>query len=188
MVTNRNTGFAAAVLLPLSMMISSCGTADEGGDEAAATTQSDTLVEALNANDDMDTLSEAISNAQLGGVFDGAGSYTILAPTDAAFEKLGQDGAALMTQEQRPILVGVLRNHIISGHLTRDAIEQAIEDGSGEATMQTVGGGDLTFSSSDGTITVSHSAGGTAKLGETASEAVNGIAIPIDTVMLPDPQ
>lgn len=154
----------------------------------AASTQEEgtrTMAASLNELPDMAALNGAISSAELGSIFDGPGSYTLLAPNDSAFEALGDRGQVLMEEEQRPILVGLLREHILPGHLTPENIAKAIEDKGGDVTMTTLGGGDVTFSMDGDAVTVSNGDGSSARFASTATAATNGVIIPVDTVLVP---
>ena len=135
---------------------------------------------------DMALLNGAISSAELGSVFDGPGSYTLLAPNDKAFEALGERGKVLLQEEQRPVLVGLLREHILPGHLTPENIAKAIDDRGDDVTMTTLGGGEVTFSKNGDDVTVSNGNGSSASFASSATAATNGVIIPIDTVLVPN--
>ena len=157
--------------------------------EEDGTTQEEatrTLAASLGDLPDMASLNGAISEAELGSIFDGPGSYTLLAPNDAAFNALGEEGKTLMSEEQRPVLIGLLREHILPGHLTPENIAQALEDKGGDVTMTTLGGGEVTFSKDGDTISVSNGMGSTAVLATNATAATNGVIIPVDTVLVPE--
>ena len=171
-----------AALLPLGLVVSACSSEPETP-MAAASTENGTLAEAIAGSEELSTLSTALGDAQLSDVFDGTGAYTVLAPTNAAFEALGAGGQSLMTEEQRPVLVGVLREHVLPGHLTAEAIGTAIENGGGSATMTTLGGGTVTFTGKAGRMTVSHSSGASAELLDGGLNAGNGSALPINAVL-----
>ena len=157
--------------------------------EEDGTTQEEatrTLAASLGDLPDMASLNGAISEAELGSIFDGPGSYTLLAPNDAAFNALGEEGKTLMSEEQRPVLIGLLREHILPGHLTPENIAQALENKGGDVTMTTLGGGEVTFSKDGDTISVSNGMGSTAVLATNATAATNGVIIPVDTVLVPE--
>ena len=176
------TRTALAALLPLGMTLAACSAEPETPTEEAST-QNGTLAQAIAGHDDLETLSTALTDAGLSDIFDGAEAYTVLAPTDAAFEALGSRGEALMTDEQRPMLVGTLREHILPGHLTAEAIAKAVEDGGGSASMTTLGGNTVTFGGEAGRLTVSAPDGVTAQLVGGDRNAGNGAVLPIDAVL-----
>lgn len=173
-----------AALLPLTLATAACGSGEED-QPALLTTDGETLNQAIARHDDMHTLADALSLAQLNEVFDGAGSYTVLAPTDEGFAALGARGEQLLTIEERPLLVGLLREHVLPGHLTPEDIATAIEAGGGSAAMTTLGGGTVTFELDDRIILATHSNGASAWFTGDAAESGNGVALPIDAVLTP---
>lgn len=173
---------AGVALLP------ACSNDAETADEGSTATQDEgtrTLAASLGDLPDMASLNGAISAAQLGSIFDGPGSYTLLAPNDPAFDRLGDSGKALLEEEQRPLLVGLLREHILPGHLTPENIGEALDTQGGDVTMTTLGGTAVTFSRDGEAITVSNGNGSSARFTGTATAATNGVIIPLDTVMVP---
>ena len=179
-----------AALLVAALPLAACSKADDGAAtdaKAAGTTASTsgTLASALSGADGFGTLEDAIENAGLATLFDGPASYTILAPNDAAFKALGDKGTELMGADQRALLVAVLRNHLVPGHLTAEAITKAIDTKGGPVTMTTLGDSKVTFAKEGDAITVTNDEGGTAKISGEAIAASNGVIIPLDTVLLP---
>ena len=118
----RLTALAAAVLL-----LHACSGDDTAeGDDAAGEVSSATLASLVSDADGLSAVSDVLGEAGLSQVFDGAASYTLLAPQDAAFEKLGEAGDDLRSAEERPAMVAILRDHIVPGYLTPDDIANAI--------------------------------------------------------------
>ncbi|MBX7483265.1 fasciclin domain-containing protein [Qipengyuania qiaonensis] len=185
MINTWKTGLAALALASLPL-VSACGK-EESNDLQTATKDDGTLTlaAALGANDDLGTLREAIGESELSGVLDGSASYTVLAPSNEAFEALGEESSTLLEAEQRPVLVAILRDHLLPGHLTPEAIGEAIEQNGGPVTMATLGEADVTFFKTGDNLTVAMEDGGTATFSGTAIAANNGVVIPIDTVLLP---
>ena len=174
----------ALVALPASLALAACN-ADPNETPATAQTDRDTVAQAVATATNLSTLSRAITDAQLAEVLDGSGSYTLFAPNDDAFAALGENGQRLLEVEQRPLLVGLLREHIVPGHITPDAIGKAIDDEGGSVSMTTMGGGSLTFSREGNTITVSRDGNGVARFAGEPIEADNGVVIPIDAALVP---
>lgn len=176
-----------AALVPLALATAACGSGEDA-EPALLATDGETLYQAIARHRDLGVVSEALSIAQLNEVFDGAGSYTVLAPNDAAFDALGTTGAQLLTVEERPLLIGLLREHLLPGHVTPEAILAAIETGGGSATMTTLGTGTVRFTLDGETIVATHSNAASARVAGEAVESGNGVAIPIDAVLTaPDP-
>ncbi|KWV95417.1 fasciclin domain-containing protein [Erythrobacter sp. AP23] len=180
---NIRCWFVAIVSLPL---LAACGDVEPDQPEIATTEDGSlTLAAALGTNDDLGRLQQALAQSELSGVFDGPASYTVLAPTDMAFEDLRTDGTALLEEDQRPILVAILRDHLLPGHVTPEGIEEAIRTQGGPVTMTTLGETDVVFTKSGDTITVEMGGAARATLSGTAIAANNGVVIPIDSVLLP---
>ena len=189
MKTNFTKTFVLAGAIAGLALLPACSGEAETAEDGSATTQDEatrTLAASLGELPEMATLNGVISEAELGSIFDGPASYTLLAPNDEAFNALGEDGQALMSEEQRPILIGLLREHILPGHLTPENIAKALEDKGGDVTMTTLGGGEVTFAMDGETITVSNGNGSTANLAANATAATNGVIIPLDTVLVPE--
>lgn len=181
-MTGTIRNWLGAALLPLALATVACNSGEEA-EPALLTTDGETLNQAIAGRRDLRTTSEALSVAQLNEVFDGAGSYTVLAPTEAAFEALGAYAEQLLTLEERPVLVGLLREHVLPGHVTPTAIVAAIETGGGSAAMTTVGGGAITFRLDGETIVATHSNGAVARFAGAEVESGNGVVVPIDAVL-----
>lgn len=176
----RSLGAVAA--LGLVVPLAACsGDADTG---AAAIASPDaehgTLAAKIGSAPGLTTVSTALSEAGLADVFDGPGSYTVLAPDDDAFAKLGDRGKALNEAANRAELVALLRGHILPGHLTPDAIKKAIADNKRPVAMRTLAGGTVTFSASGDTITATGDDGSKGTISGAALVATNGVVLPLD--------
>mgnify|MGYP000501125627 CR=1 FL=1 len=179
----RATLLAAAIGMTL---LGGCSQEGAGDEPVAATGVSGngTVAAAVSGSAEHRKLAAALTDTQLAPVLDGKGGYTLLAPTDAAFTALGDKGAALGAQDQRPLMIAVLRGHILPGQVTPQAIEAAIARKQGQPVdMRTMAGGTVRFSKADGGLRVGNGAG-TASLGA-ATTASNGAVLPIDAVLLP---
>jgi uncharacterized surface protein with fasciclin (FAS1) repeats len=177
--SRRALGAFAAVAL---LSVSACSQ-DEPSEQASAEPTDDTLATAISDADDLSVVASALGDSGLAQVFDGAGSYTIFAPNDAAFEALGETGAALREPGQRAAMAAVLRDHIVPGYLTPTDIEAAIEAQGGRVKVETMGDHSLTFSRADGGVRVTSEDGSAAMLTGDALKARNGVAIALDGVL-----
>ncbi|MCA0902797.1 fasciclin domain-containing protein [Qipengyuania aquimaris] len=186
-MTKIRNRFALSLALSGLVLLPACGDAgsDVETDGATHSNGSQTMAATLGAASDLSTVNQAFVSSDLMGVFDGVGSYTLLAPRDEAFEALGEAGEQLMTEEQRPLLVGLLRDHMLPGYLRPEDILSAIESQGGEVTVTTMGGGDVVFSSEGDTLTVTRDDGTSATFVGNAEAATNGVIIPIDGVLAP---
>jgi uncharacterized surface protein with fasciclin (FAS1) repeats len=120
------------------------------------------------------TLVAAIQAAGLVEVLQGAGPFTVFAPTDEAFAKLpaGTVEALLADREK---LAAILTYHVVAGRVEAADIVQA-----GTAQPTTVQGQKLDVRVVNGAVRVDGATVTTADVG-----ASNGVIHVIDTVMLP---
>jgi uncharacterized surface protein with fasciclin (FAS1) repeats len=180
-MSTRTVLLAAA---PLALL-AGCNARGEGETpEASGGEAAGTVAAAVAASDEHRKLAAALSDTQLAPVLDGNGDYTVLAPSDAAFEALGKKGSALSAEDQRPLLSAVLRGHILPGQVTPEAIARAIARKKGPVEMRTMAGTTVTFAEAGERFTVSNG-GAAATLARAATTASNGAVLPIDKVMLP---
>jgi uncharacterized surface protein with fasciclin (FAS1) repeats len=173
--------FAAATLT-----LSACSddaADDKAGQSAEAEPSGDTLAQAISGADGLATVSEALEDVGLTQVFDGAGSYTILAPNDEAFDALGETGEALREPDQRAAMAAILRDHIVPGYLTPADIEAAIDAQGGTVQAETMGDQTLRFTRDGENVRVTSEDGSTATIAGEALRANNGVAIPLDGVL-----
>lgn len=161
---------------------------DAAAEAAAAPTAEGTVVAVAQGNPDFTTLVSAVQAAELVDTLNGAGPFTVFAPTNAAFEKIpAADREALMQPAQREQLQGVLTYHVVPGNVNAAALTEQITAGGGQATLTTVEGGTLTArANSDGTITLTDENGGTANVVQADVAASNGVIHAIDTVVMPN--
>ena len=125
-------------------------------------------------NGNFGTLVAALKAAGLVETLQGAGPFTVFAPTDAAFAKLPAGTVeSLLQPANKSKLVAILKLHVVSGRVYSDA---AIKAGSA-ASLQ---GQSLTITARDGNVLV-----GTAKVGPADLQASNGVVHVIDEVLLP---
>ena len=87
-----------------------------GGQADMAADQS--ILQALQSNPDFSTFADAVQRAGLDMTLEQEGPFTVLAPTNQAFEQAGIDLASLDQQA----LTSLVRNHIISGMVSADQL------------------------------------------------------------------
>jgi transforming growth factor-beta-induced protein len=152
-----------------------------GGDTEDTTTteaaEAATVLEVAVEAGQFSTLIAAIEAADLGSTLEGEGPFTVLAPTDAAFESaletLGLTADELLASE---FLADILTYHV----LPIEADSQAVSALDGE-TVATVNGAEISIAVSGGTITID----GTAEVVSADLEAENGVVHVINAVLLP---
>lgn len=128
------------------------------------------LVSTLEAHGNFTTLVSALEQTGLAEQLQSSGqrTYTLFAPTDAAFEAVSLDS---FSAEQ---LRRILRYHLVSDRVTA---EEAVTSGSLEAAQ----GGALTIEEAAGGVTVNG-----ATVSEADIEASNGVIHVIDGVLTPE--
>ena len=118
------------------------------------------------------TLAAALEAADLVGVLQGEGPFTVFAPTDEAFAKLPEGTIeALLADKEK--LTQILTYHVVSGAVTSDAVVKLSE-------AKTVAGIMAPIEVKWGDVYV-----GGAKVVTADIQASNGVIHIIDTVMLP---
>lgn len=177
---------AQTILVAAALGLAGCS---ETGDEKqplldAQTEGRGTVAASLSGTSELRTFAAAMASTQLFPVLDGKGDYTVLAPSDAAFEALGEKGKVMLSKEQQPIAIAILRGHILPGQVTAQAIEKAIARKQGPVSMATMAGGTVTFAKRNGGLTVSNGAA-TASVSESVTTASNGAILQIDKVLMP---
>ncbi|NNK88817.1 MAG: fasciclin domain-containing protein [Flavobacteriaceae bacterium] len=101
-------------LLFLSALVLSCNNDDDNTPDPDPT-----IVELAQANPDLSTLVDALllANEDLVGLLSG-GQFTVLAPTNAAFDAFLQDnGFANLEAVPVDLLTNVLKNHVLNGQV-----------------------------------------------------------------------
>lgn len=141
-----------ALMLPASLVVPPVQAQDNGD-----------LVSTIQAQDNLTTLAEALTQTGLAETLQADGPYTVFAPTNAAFDEV--DLSAMNADE----LASVLQAHVVSGAISAN---EAAEQG----TLSTLEGSRLSVS--DGMVN------GTAAI-ETSLQAENGVVHIIDAVLSP---
>jgi len=190
----------ALVAAPLAALtLAACGNnAEAPAADAAATdamapaaetpAATGTVVAVAQGNADFSTLVTAVTSAGLAETLNGAGPFTVFAPTNAAFEKIpAAQRDALMAPAGRADLTKVLTYHVVPGRVDAAALTQQIQAGGGSATLTTVEGGTLTArAGTDGSVTLTDEMGNTSRVTQTDVAASNGVIHAIDTVVMPN--
>jgi uncharacterized surface protein with fasciclin (FAS1) repeats len=132
------------------------------------------------------TLVAAIKAADLVSTLQGAGPFTVFAPTNAAFARLPKGTLDnLLKPENKPTLAKVLTYHVVAGNLDAAAVLKAIKDGKGKVSLKAVSGGTLTASLRNGKVILTDEKGGISNVTATNLKAGNGIVHVIDAVVMP---
>jgi uncharacterized surface protein with fasciclin (FAS1) repeats len=157
---------------------------DVGG--AAMYPSKDIVDNAVNSKDHT-TLIAAVKAAGLVDTLKGAGPFTVFAPTNEAFAALPAGTVdTLLKPENKPMLAKVLTYHVVAGKLDTKALDAAITQGGGTATLKTVEGGQLWVKGNGTNLTVTDEKGNSAKIAIADVYQSNGIILVVDKVLMPN--
>ena len=172
-----------------ALSLAACGTSADNStapkSEAARDAAGDkTIASGLGSDDSI--FADATKAAGLDATLAGPGPYTVLIPTNAAFDKLPAGALdTLLKPEARAQLTKVLTGHILPGAILAADIGKAIENGQGKATLATFGGGTLTASKEGNNIVLTDKAGGKAIVSASDDRRSNGVVHHLDGVLMP---
>ena len=131
----------------------------------------------------------AAKSAGLDSTLGGPGPYTVLVPSDEAFNKLPNGQYDSWTKpEARAQLTGVLTYHILPGTVLAEDIGKAIDNAKGKAVLATMGGGTLTATREGGNVVLTDGAGNKARVTQGDQKFSNGVVHHIDAVLMPQQQ
>lgn len=174
---------ACGAALSLTACDNQQGRPEPTSEKAAEAAGDKTLATALGGDA---KFAAAIKSTGLEGVLAGPTPYTVLVPTNAAFDKLPVGAAdTLMKPEGRKQLTAVLTNHILPGTMLAADIGKAIDSGGGKTQIATLGGGTLTATRAGDTIVIADGAGTKATVLGGDGVRSNGVIHHIDAVLMP---
>ncbi len=138
------------------------------------------VVGSINGNPEFSILAEAINTAGLRTALNGAGPYTLFAPTDAAFAallaELGITKAQLLADTE--LLTTVLTYHVLPAKVERAAVPVG-------RAITTLQGGIFKVVANGSTLRINDGRNRLATITATDLQASNGVVHTIDRVLLP---
>jgi uncharacterized surface protein with fasciclin (FAS1) repeats len=144
------------------------------------------IVENAVNSKDHTTLVAAVKAAGLVETLEGAGPFTVFAPTNEAFNKLPAGTVeTLVKPENKAKLTTILTYHVVSGRLDSKALADMITAGNGTAQLTTVQGGKLWVMMKGKHFILKDENGGMAKITIKDVYQSNGVIQVIDTVVMP---
>lgn len=182
----RRTTLAAMVAVSAITLAACSSSSDEASSETAAATSQEapaddmageqvgagTIVEVASNTEGFSTLVAAVQAAGLVDTLNGAGPFTVFAPTDEAFAALPPGLVdALLLPENKDVLTKILTYHVVPGAV----MAADVTDGE----VATVEGQNVTLSTADG-VSINN-----AKVVQADVVADNGVIHVIDAVILP---
>ncbi len=133
-----------------------------------------TIVDIAAGNKDFSTLVAAVQAAGLVETLSSKGSFTVFAPTNAAFEKLPAGTVeTLLKPENKGMLTSILTYHVVPGTLKAAKVVK-------RTSIKTAQGGILRIVVKDGKVMVNN-----AQVVATDIVASNGVIHVIDAVLIP---
>ena len=176
--TMKRWAFAPLVAPLAALALAACGERETEGPAGAPAAVDETLAQVVDGGD-LSTLDGVIEKAGLGTVLEGVGPYTVLAPVNAAFT------GDVAEQADAAAAAAMIRAHILPGAVTRADIAKALDaDADGKVEMRTMDDGLVTFSRDGTTIVATGPGGATARLTGEETAATNGVAQPIDGLLV----
>jgi uncharacterized surface protein with fasciclin (FAS1) repeats len=145
------------------------------------------IVENAVNSKDHTTLVAAVKAAGLVDTLEGAGPFTVFAPTNEAFAKLPKGTVeTLLKPENKDKLVAVLTYHVLAGRLTAQDLAAKVDEGGGQAMLKTVQGEELTVKrQGHSRLTITDAKGDTAWITIPNVLQSNGVIHVINTVLIP---
>lgn len=161
----------ALAVLMLSLTVTSCDNDDD--DDGNRPTQS--IVAIAQGNSNLTSLVAALTKfPDLVTTLSGNGTFTVFAPTNAAFEALPAGTVdTLLKPENKDQLTGILTYHVVAGNV----MAADLSDGQ---VVETVNGQKLTVSIKDGTVMING-----ANVTASDLEGTNGVVHVVDSVLMP---
>lgn len=189
---------ALVATVSLALALAACG--DDNGDDAETTgTETTSASEATTTDDaatddaaegdivdtaaaagEFNTLITAVQAAELEETLRGEGPYTVLAPTDEAFEALPDGTLDDLLADPTGDLADILKYHVIEGAVMADDV--AGMDGETVATVQ---GEELTIEVDGDNVSFVDATGNSSQVTMADVEATNGVIHALDGVLMP---
>ena len=141
-------------------------------------TSSQNVVQIAEHTPQLSTLVAAIKAAGLVHTLEGAGPFTVFAPTNRAFAALPKGTLkTLLKPANKAELAGILTYHVVPGALMSSQITPG--------AVKTVNGASFTVSTADGKVTITDGKDRTAQVVKANIAASNGVIHVINGVLLP---
>jgi uncharacterized surface protein with fasciclin (FAS1) repeats len=178
-----------------ALLLASCGQED-GGNNAAGPAEAETNLSAQPDAPSQDLaalvgasprLAQLVKAAGMEKVLSGKEPYTILAPSNAALDKLPAGTFDQLEQPpQKANITALLRAHILPGTILAADLTRAVANGKGKATIATMAGEPLTITREGQALKVTSADGQSARITGTEQPARNGVVHEIDSVLAPE--
>ena len=181
--TKTNKSMKTISLLLVSALISLGTFAQETSDRTVMVGGSEmsshkNLVANITTSKEHTKLVALLRSAGLVTTLQGPGPFTVFAPTNDAFMKMG-------ATPSKSTLTRVLKYHVIDGIWDSNNIMAGLNGNSGTLSLKTMQGGTLKFSMSGSDLIVTDENGMTARVTTKDIYQSNGVAHVVDSVLMP---
>lgn len=175
--------FAGALALSAFTTVAYADNPMVGG--AAMPADKNIVENAVNSKDHT-TLVAAVKAAGLVETLQGAGPFTVFAPTNAAFDALPAGTVdTLLKPENKDQLTKILTCHVVGAEAFSKNIMKMVDDDKGAHPVKTVGGCTWTAKYEGNKVTVTDENGNVANVTIADVDQSNGVIHVIDKVLLP---
>lgn len=149
--------------------------------------QNNSISARIEDRQELSTFSEGMNRAQIDDDFRAnEGPYTIFAPSNEAYEELPEEDRNQMMNEQDTLRNMATAHYlIIEDEITRDELQQQVQNNNGNYTLRTMQGEELTVTMENDEIVLRDGSGNTARIVSVDEDASNGIVYVVDTVLRP---
>ena len=138
------------------------------------------------ASPELSTLAQAVKAAELVDDLSQPGPFTVFAPSNDAFARLGAGTMQqLMQPNAKEQLSGLINYLVIPGKMTQADVVAAIEAGGGKAEVKTVQGGTLTATLDAGIVKLTDSQGNATYITKPDVQASNGVVHVVNGIVVP---
>jgi uncharacterized surface protein with fasciclin (FAS1) repeats len=152
----------------------------------AAMYSNKTIVENAVNSSDHTTLVAAVKAAGLVDTLNGAGPFTVFAPTNEAFGALPAGTVdTLVKPENKTMLTSILTYHVVPGRWDSAALDSKVMAGGGKTMLKTVNGEWLTITGAGKNLMVTDSKGNVANVTIADVYQKNGVIFVVDKVLMP---
>ena len=146
-----------------------------------------TIVDVAVGNEDFSTLVAALTAADLVSALQSDGSFTVFAPTNAAFAKIDSKTLnSLLEKKNQEALANILTYHVVPGKLVASDVVEALKKGKGTLKLTTLYGEVLTVEQKNDKIWLKDQNGNYSEIIATDVMASNGVIHVINTVVMPN--
>jgi uncharacterized surface protein with fasciclin (FAS1) repeats len=144
------------------------------------------IANAMNSKDHT-TLVAAVKAAGLVETLQGAGPFTVFAPTNGAFAALPAGTVdTLLKPESKATLTKVLTYHVVAGKLDAETLWSKVKLGKGNAELTTVSGGKLwVMMNGPKNLVIKDEKGMTSEISTYDVAQSNGVIHVVTTVLMP---